>query len=200
MKSNGISAALMAALCIASASTLTACGGVDTSEEGVDTSDLPAEELVGEGSDEIFSCSYQTLTPNSTKTTLHWGAVSVGDNYGDSVCRRFIVEFNNYEKLSVSWDTGFVSEQACENMRLHYTAYTQSGGSWFNKGSFSGHGVWHGPLVGCSVEADTGHSHPSLGTGTKYRIAVDALDVTCGHTSCYNDYKRVRVDSVPVPL
>ncbi|MGK3968322.1 hypothetical protein WMF38_29590 [Sorangium sp. So ce118] len=192
MRSYGISALSMAALCIASASTLTAC-------EGVDESELPPEELVGEADDEIFSCSYQTITANSTKTTTHWDTLSVGDNYGDSVCRRYIVEFTNYDFLEVGWDDGIASEQECESTHIVYTAYTNSGGSWINNGTYRGHGNWLG-LGACGVLPDSGYSPPTLGSGTKYRIAVGVYDDSCGPSGCYSDYKRVGVRSIPDPL
>ncbi|WP_437967147.1 hypothetical protein WMF04_47650 [Sorangium sp. So ce260] len=186
--------AAMFLLCVAAAPTVVACGSADGSDE----IDPGAEELVGEGADEVFSCSWSTVTADATKSTLHWKALSLGDTYSPGLCPRYVVEFTQKDLLGVSWDHAIGSEAECEQLHLIYTGYTYSGGTWINKGSFHGHGEWSSgaPFGGCYLVADTGYSHVNLGSGTKYRIAAAAYDQNCTDT-CYYDFKRVVVESYP---
>lgn len=188
--------AAMILLCVAAAPTVVACGSADGSDESYPG----AEELVGEGADEVFSCGWSTGTADATRSTLHWDAHSVGDTYSEFLCPRFVVEFTQKDAFDVGWDHAAATEEECEGLRLHYTKYTYSGGTWTDNGTFHGHGQWSSGGFGapCSVVADTGYSHVNFGSGTKYRIAVASYAENCTDT-CYYDFKRVFAKSYQPP-
>ncbi|WP_437295527.1 hypothetical protein [Sorangium sp. So ce426] len=188
MKVIGKRFAAMFILCAAAASTIVACGSVD----GSDGSDPASAELVGDAADEVFSCGWSTITADATKTTLEWTAQSAGDTYSAPICARFVVEFTQHDDLYVKWNDEITTQSACERMRLVFTGYTYSGGSWTNEGTVHAHGSWAG--VSCNAVLDTGSSSISFGSGTKYRIAAAAYAESCTDT-CYYDYKRVSVES-----
>jgi hypothetical protein len=153
----------------------------------------------------ILGCNPATINADASFSTAPANcqvnsARSLNDIYAEIFCAPYVVEYT-YRPLhfGAAWDHLPWSQAECEALRTNISAYTFNNGTWTTNGTATLHGVWCDPNVNdfcpeqCAAEFDSGNVLPTLGTGTKWRVAASAYATNCGGSSCYRDYKRVVV-------
>lgn len=184
------------------ASTMTlACGEMGSETDYADA----GSEAQLQQSSIILSCNPTTINADASFSTAPGNcqfntSKSLGDLYPDILCSPYVVEYAYRPlQLGAGWDYLPWSQAECEALRANITAYTFNNGAWTTNGTATLHGIWCDPNINgfcperCAAVLDAGSVLPTVGAGTKWRVAAMAYATNCGGSSCYSDFKRVAV-------